>query len=178
VEGAFEFLYPSLGLGECDKRTLLCFTTQPDAFAPLELRWYGCFRSRPRVKTAFNALVELLCLIGHRESAARLPKAPRIKGSRVVGLRQLPPELSAQLPGLFGGETKDLLGDLARRLLSKPQALRDAAQVELNLKSVRHFYEADALRLREALATMGNVGAHVSQAERDALFIRAAAVAD
>jgi predicted GIY-YIG superfamily endonuclease len=177
VEGAYTFLYPSLGLGECDKRTVLCFTTAPEAFAHLGLTWYGCFRSRPRVKAAFGALVDLLCLTSHREKATRLPAAPRLKGSRLVGLRQLPADIAASLPALFAGEQSAVLGKLARLLLAKPNALRDAAQVESNLKCVLHFYEVDAVRLRHALVAQGRLGSYVPQDERDALFIRATALA-
>lgn len=177
VDGAYAFLYPSLGLGVHDKRTLLCFTTNPEAYAHLDLQWFGCFRSRPRVKAAFGALIELLGLIGHREKSTRLPRAPRIKGSRLVGMRQLPRDVVDALARLFAGEEKLLLGNLARLLLSKPRALRDAAEVEANLKCVLHFYEADASRLRRTLTLLGREGCSVSQDERDALFIRAATLA-
>ena len=72
VDGAFAFLYPSLGVGQWDKHTLLCFTTQPEQFEPLGLTWYGCFRSRPRAKLAFEALISLLLFVAHREKTTRL----------------------------------------------------------------------------------------------------------
>jgi len=49
-------------------------------------------------------------------------------------------------------------------------------QVEANLKSLMHFYEADAVRLRAALRTLGKTVTYVSQDERDALFIRSTAL--
>lgn len=175
VEGAYAFLYPSLGVGAVDKCLLLAFTTQPEAFESLGLSWYGCFRSRPRAKAAFDALVDLLSLVAHREKSASLPEHPRIKGSRLVGLRQVPAGIAELLPEFLAGGDSSLPSKLARLLLAKPRALRDAPQVEADLKLLQHFYEVDALRLRRAMKALGVSAAHVSQEERDALFIRAAA---
>ena len=60
VDGTFTFLYPAIGLGHDGKRTLLCFTTSPDAWDAFSLHWYGVFRSRLRAKDAFDGLIELL----------------------------------------------------------------------------------------------------------------------
>jgi hypothetical protein len=174
VDGAFAFLYPALGFGAWDKHTLLCFTTHPDKFEHLGLNWYGCFRSRPRAKLAFNALIALLRFVAHQEKSTRLPSYPRIKGSRLVGLRQVPGDLSAALHEFLAGEQMVLPGKLARLLLSKPGALQQAAEVQANLKLLAHFYEADAVRLRNALRLDARAGCYVPQEERDALFIRAA----
>lgn len=176
VDGAYAFLYPSLGLGNWDKHTLLCFTTQPERYASLELQWYGCFRSRPRVKAAYGALIDLLTLLGHREKASRLPDHPKLRGSRLVGLRQLPPLVVRSLPDFFAGVDRSLLGEVAKLLLTKPRALRDAAAVETNLKLLQQFYQSDAARLRSALSKVGATTHYVSQDERDALFIRATAL--
>jgi excinuclease ABC subunit C len=173
VEGAYAFLYPSMGVGTWDKHLLLCFSTKPEEFQDLGLSWYGCFRSRPRVKAAFDALVELLSLIGHREKSTRLPPHPRIKGSRLVGLRQVPIEVVEALPWFFAGDEANLPGEIARLLLGKARARRDAAQVEEQLKLLMAFYQMDVLRLRAALRKIGKPGSYVSQDERDALFIRA-----
>jgi excinuclease ABC subunit C len=173
VEGAYAFLYPSIAVGTWDKHLLLCFSTKPEEFQSLNLSWYGCFRSRPRAKAAFDALVELLSLIGHREKSTRLPLHQRIKGSRLVGLRQVPIEVVESLPWFLGGEEENLPGEIARLLLGKARARRDAAQVEEQLKLLMTFYQMDALRLRAALRKIGKPGSYVSQDERDALFIRA-----
>jgi len=173
VEGAYAFLYPSIAVGTWDKHLLLCFSTKPEEFQDLGLSWYGCFRSRPRVKAAFDALVELLSLIGHREKSTRLPPHQRIKGSRLVGLRQVPIEVVELLPWFFGGEEASLPGAISRLLLGKARARRDAAQVEEQLKLLLAFYQMDAFRLRAALRQIGKPGSYVSQDERDALFIRA-----
>ena len=80
VDGAFAFLYPAVGVARRDAHTLLCFSTKPEDYAGLELDWYGCFRSRPRAKEAFDALVELLALIGHLEKRTKLPPpSPRAR---------------------------------------------------------------------------------------------------
>lgn len=173
VEGAYAFLYPSIAVGTWDKHLLLCFSTKPEAFLDLGLSWYGCFRSRPRVKAAFDALVELLSLIGHREKSNRLPPHQRLKGSRLVGLRQVPIEVVEALPWFLAGDEANLPGEIARLLLGKARARRDAAQVEEQLKLLMVFYQMDALRLRAALRKLGKPGSYVSQDERDALFIRA-----
>jgi predicted GIY-YIG superfamily endonuclease len=168
VDGAFAFLYPSWGVGYVNRTLLLCF-------AALDLRWYGCFRSRPRAKLAFNALVDMLSLIAHREKGTRLPAHPRIKGSQLAGLRQVPSAIVALLEPFLAGEHMKLPGHLARLLLDKPRALNSAAEVQAQLKSLARFFEADTARLRAARELLGVEGYHVSQEERDALFIRAAA---
>jgi predicted GIY-YIG superfamily endonuclease len=174
IDGAYTFLYPSLGVGWQDKRLLLCFTTEAERFGEARLEWFGCFRSRLRAKLAFDCLVELLSLIGHREKSTRLPLHPRIKGSRLVGFRQVPAELRAALTRFLAGEEAGLPGYLARLLLDKPRARRAATEVEEQLATLRAFYDTDTLRLRQALETVGEAGRHVGNAERDALFIRSA----
>lgn len=175
VDGAFAFLYPSFGLHLEGHRLLLCFTTQPDAYAHLGLAWYGCFRSRPRAKQAFHAMVDLMEFVAHRDRSAQLPEHPRLKGSHLVGLRRVPAELRDELHAFFVGEHTTLLSKLSRLLLDKPQALKRAAEVQTSLEALAHFFEADASRLRSALARLGLSSHHVAQDERDALFIRAAA---
>lgn len=173
VEGAFSFLYPALGVSHSDKQTLLCFTTQPEQYFDHGLSWYGTFRSRFRVKLAFTSLVDLLALIGHREKRSALPKHASLRGTRLLGFRQLPIELAESMPRFFGGEDAAFLRELARLLLSKPRARRDAAEVEEKLRSLKLFFDADAVVLRQALQTSGRAESFVPAQERDALLIRA-----
>lgn len=173
VDGAFAFLYPAIGLGHRDGHTLLCFSTKPDDHAALELQWFGTFRSRPRARDAFDALVELLALLGHLSKRTQLPAHPSVRGSRLVGLRQLPRDLADRLAPFLAGADRALLAALAIALLAKPGARRDAAQVEERLRRLDHFYEVDTHRLRLALTRLGRAGVFVPQAERDALFISA-----
>lgn len=174
VDGAYAFLYPAIGVGQANRLTVLCFSTRPESFEELGLIWYGSFRSRPRAKAAFDALVELLSLIGHLEKYTRLPKHTRVQGSRVVGFRQVPNELHCALLPFFAGEKRSLLADLAKQLLAKPQACRDAALVQERLELLKCFFETDAVRLNDALRKAGRDGAFVPQEERDELFILSA----
>lgn len=173
VDGAFTFLYPAIGLGHCDGHTLLGFSTKPDEYHALELQWFGTFRSRSRAKDAFDALVELLAFLGHLSRRTQLPAHPSVRGSRLVGLRQVPRDLTDRLAPFLGGEDRGLLVELATALLAKPRARRDAAYVEECLRRLDRFYDVDARRLREALTRLGRTGVFVPQAERDALFISA-----
>jgi predicted GIY-YIG superfamily endonuclease len=171
VDGAYAFLYPAIAVGTRGHQTLLCFTTKPEAWGGLDLEWYGAFRSRPRASDAFDALVYLLALIGHLEPRARLPRAPRLRGSRLVGLRRLAPDLLASTRRFLAGDSGALLEELALLLLEKPGARRDAAQVEEDLRRLAAFYRSDLLKLRQALRAAGRSGSFVAQGERDALFI-------
>lgn len=177
VDGAFAFLYPAIGVSTSERQTLLCLTTAPEQYSQCELCWFGTFRSRLRAKLAFDSLVELLVLIGHREKKSALPPHPALRGSRLVGLRQVPPELTESLPWFFAGEDPSFAGSLARLLLHKPRARSDAGSVEEKLKNLRAFYEADAARLRSALRSLGRPGSFIAAHERDALFIQAQALA-
>lgn len=176
VEGAYSFLYPAIGLGLRDRQMLLCFTTRPGSWEHLDLRWYGCFRSRPRARDAFDALVELLARIGHVEPRSRLPQGPRLRGSRLVGLRRLRPGLQDGTRRFLAGTSRELLETLALALLEKPSARHDAAQVEDDLRRLEEFYQRDAAPLRQALRSAGRRDSFVAQAERDALFIAARGV--
>jgi hypothetical protein len=174
VDGAFAFLYPAIGVASSPKRLMLCFTTQSALYDGLGLRWYGTFRSRPRAKATFGALVELLSLIGHREKHAALATSPRVRGSRLVAFRQVPLELAEACHAFFAGQEPGLLGAMAKALLTKSRARRDASQVQEQLHTLNHFFELDARRLREALARLERTDSFVQQGERDALFIQSA----
>lgn len=171
VDGTYTFLYPAIGAGVRGHQALFCFTTSPEAFAGLELRWYGAFRSRLRAREAFDALVDLLARIGHLEPRARLPVAPRLRGSRLVGMRRLGPDLLEPTGRFLAGESDELLRELAVRLVERPSARREAAQVQEDLLLLDAFYRSDLVKLRNALRAAGRDGSFVSQQERDALFI-------
>lgn len=173
VEGAYAFLYPAVGLRAQRRQTLLAFSTQPDTWRALGLDWYGVFRSRPRVREGFEALVELLSLIGHREPRAHLPVHAALRGSRLVGVRQLPPVLLEALSSFLLGADRRLLGELARALLAKPRARRAAAEVEAQLHLAERFFRHDCARLYGVRQTLDYAATYVPQSERDALFIRA-----
>ena len=173
VDGAFAFLYPAVGIARSDGHTLLCFSTKPEAYAELELRWFGTFRSRPRAKEAFDALVELLAHIGHLSRRTQLPAHESVRGSRLVGLRQLPRELAEGMAHFLGGEDRALLAALSTALLEKPRARRESARVEECLRLLDGFYEADTRKLRLAMEQLGRTDTFVPQDKRDSLFISA-----
>lgn len=171
VDGAYDFLYPAIGVGHRGGQTLLCFTTRPAAYADLGLAWYGVFRSRPRTREAFEALVALLSRMGHAEPAGRLPRAPRLRGSQLAAVRRLAPALVDDLHRFLAGESRDALDRLCLDLLERPSARREAAEVEDCLHRLDAFYRSDLAKLRRALHAAGHRGSFVAQSERDALFL-------
>ncbi|MEM1418367.1 MAG: GIY-YIG nuclease family protein [Myxococcota bacterium] len=168
VAGKFDFLYPSLGLGHQGRTTLLCFSTKPEAFASLPLDWFGCFRSRVRAREAFDACAALLAHLGHAE---RVP-APRVHGSSVRGFRQIDGALRVELAEYLAGNGEQALRSMARALLDKPAARREAATVNASLKALTAFHATDLAPLRDALRADGRDTTHVHPSERDALFLR------
>jgi excinuclease ABC subunit C len=172
IDGKYSFLYPSIGVVRRDAHTLVAFTTDTVAWSALRLRWFGCFRSRPRTLEAYEALVALLALLGHEEKRARLGELPKTRGSRTVGLRQLEPNLLADLQTFLAGESAVGLKRLAMALLEKPRARRESAWVQEQIDVLEAFYETDLAPLHRALRADGREGTFVPQDERDLLFIR------
>ena len=87
VDGAYSFLYPSIGVRQREGQALFCFTTSVDAWAGLGFRWYGSFRSRLRTKDAFDAMIDLTLRLGHLEPRTRLLFAGRVGDYPVGGVR-------------------------------------------------------------------------------------------
>lgn len=172
VDGAFSFLYPALGIGGDDGRVLLAFTSAPEEWSSLGLRWHGCFRSRRRARAAFEGLVELFGRVGHREPMSRRPAVPLRRGARLEVFRRLPPDIAAAAAGYLAGESTELLSLLFQRLLDSASARRGAAEVEEHLKTLADFARRDIASLGRALAKTGRSG-WVPAGERDALFINA-----
>ncbi len=172
VDGAFEFLYPAIGTGLHDRNIVLCFTSEPDYFEGLDLRWHGTFRPRWRASDAFDSLVGLFSQLGHVEPHSRLPKAPRRKGSRLVSIRRLPEDLLLRTRCFLDGEDDVLLEKLFTHLLEQREARRVASEVEEQLRFLEDFYRYDVRRLREARVAAGQSQPFVPGAERDSLFIR------
>jgi predicted GIY-YIG superfamily endonuclease len=170
VDGAYAFLYPTLGVGQHDGRVLLAFTSTPDEWSGLEVRWHGCFRSRVRARSAFDALVALFARVGHREPTSRLPDVRPRRGARLEAFRRVPSELAAAADAFLSGDSTVLLGLLFERLLESAHARRQAADVEQELRILDEFARKDVAPLRRALRAMGRSG-WVSGDERDALAI-------
>lgn len=171
VDGAYSFLYPSIGVHQREGQALFCFTTSIDAWEEVGFRWYGSFRSRLRAKDAFDALMDLLTRLGHREPRTRLSGLPRVRGSYVVGVRRLSLARVSSVRRFLSGESMEALGRLAVDLLEKPRARRDAVDVQEALARLKSFYETDIEQLRIAQDRLGQKPAYVPQSERDALFI-------
>lgn len=171
VDGAYSFLYPSIGVHQSEGQALFCFTTSVDAWDGIGFRWYGSFRSRLRAKDAFDSLMDLLTRLGHREPRTRMPELPRVRGSYVVGVRRLGLARMSSVRRFLSGESMAPLGRLAVDLLEKPRARRDAVEVQEALDRLRSFYETDIEQLRVAQDRLGREPSYVPQAERDALFI-------
>jgi hypothetical protein len=171
VDGAFSFLYPAIGVCRRGPQALLGFTTSPDSWQELGLRWHGSFRSRRRARDAFDALVGLLAFLAHPEPHSRLPRVPRPRGSRLVAFRRLDPELMEGIGRLLAGESAAAVEELSLRLLENAGARQEAEQVEADLRCVAAFFRSDLAKLRDALRAAGRPGGFVPQGERDALFL-------
>ena len=172
VDGAYAFLYPALGVGHHDGRVLLAFTSTPEEWECLDVRWHGCFRSRVRARAAFDALVALFARLGHLEPTSRLPEVRLRRGARLEAFRGVPPELHAAANAFLSGDSTDLLALLFDRLLESSRARRQAADVEEELRTLDDFVRKDVAPLRHALRTMGRSGC-VPGDDRDALIIAA-----
>ena len=170
VDGAYSVLYPAIGTAVRGDHSLLCFTTRMGAYQDVGLRWHGSFRSRPRTRRAFDALVALLGRVGYREPRSRVRELPRLRGSQIVALRRVD-QLMPGVERALSGESPRVLLELAELLLEKPDARNDAEHVEQDLREVESFFKRDARRLRDALRTAGRPLGFVAQEERDALFI-------
>jgi predicted GIY-YIG superfamily endonuclease len=170
VDGAYDFLYPSIGVGARGHQALFCFTTKPDVWR-LDLHWYGAFRPRWRARDAFEALTRLLGRVGHAEPRSRLPRSPRLRGSRLVAFRRLPPALVDSLHAFLAARARIALEELAVALLERSSARQEAAEVQDDLRRLAAFYTSDLVTLRDALRVAHRAGTFVPQGERDALFI-------
>jgi excinuclease ABC subunit C len=172
VDGAYAFLYPALGVGRHAGRLLLGFTSTPEEWGCLDVRWHGCFRSRVRARAAFDALVALFARLGHLEPTSRLPEVRLRRGARLEAFRRVPRELPAAADAFLSGDSTDLLALLFARLLESSSSRRQAGDVEGDLRTLDDFARRDVAPLRHALRAMGRSGC-VPGDERDALFIAA-----
>lgn len=172
IEGKYTFLYPAIGARRTARNTLLCFTTDTDAWSGYEFQWFGVFRSRLRAKEAFDGLVDLLVMVGHQERTASLGELPDVKGSRLAGVRQLDAWLVDALVSFLSGTSPDGLRQLVGALLEKPRARREASHVQELIDMLEDFYRTDLAPLHDTLRAAGHTGTFVAQDERDTLFIR------
>ncbi len=170
VDGAYSFLYPALGLGRRAHQLYLCITSDVDRYEGVPLDWYGSFRSRLRTREAFDALTSLLGRVGHEEPRTQLRGRPRTRGAHICAFRRVE-GLKEGLHRLLAGIDSGLLVELSTLLLGKPDARREAALVEEDLRCLADFFEVDARPLRQALEGCGRGGHFIPQQERDSIFI-------
>ena len=169
VAGAFSFLYPCVGLARTERELHLCYSTAPSEFPMFD--FFGAYRSRQITKEAFDALLEVLGVLGHRQPSKKLTAYPRICFSVVAGFRQIADEWLTPLQDFLGGDSKAFLAKAMLALLEKPQARRNAGETQEHLDSLAHFFRFEAVRLRKALAATGLTGHFVAQEERDRIFL-------
>jgi len=174
VDGAFFFLYPAIGLCRTDGQTILCFTTSRESYESCPFDWYGSFRSRTRTKEAFDAMATLIAYLGHLEPKHHLPRLPRVRGSRIVGVRRLEREVVDILEAYWAGRDREAVARLAQWLVERPAARRDAHEVQKALRLLDEFYLRDVEGLARALRSAGKEFSFIPQQERDALFIESA----
>ena len=172
VEGAFDFLYPAIGVGAHEGRLTLCLTTEPDAFASIEFSWHGTFRPRWRAREAFDALCLLFGHLGHAEPRSRLPAIADRHLGRLVLFRRVPIAFLDHTRRFLDGAEDALLPELATALLEKGGARLEASAIQEALRTLSAFGKADIRRLHEARRLAGRDEAFVPKSERDALFIR------
>lgn len=168
VASAFPFLYPFVGVLLDGAETYFCLTTSPAAFPAFE--FHGAFRSRDVTRGAFFSLVRLLRFAGHpvpRHRCRRLGVAAR---SRVVGFRRLLVGLPDGWGHLLQGISRDALEALALHLLEHPGACARRVQIQEDLGTIAHFFEAEARALARARAATGYAHYPVPQRDRDLVF--------
>jgi predicted GIY-YIG superfamily endonuclease len=166
VVGTFTFMYPMLGMAARGADHHFCLTTLPAQFG--DFRLYGAFRSRELTGEAFFGLMRLLKYLGHPERPSReeLPAH-----SYVFSFRRLPEGLPELWDRFFRGESKDALEDLLLRLLMKPGARAQAADVQADIDALKRFWKKEAKVLREAIVAQNYTQYPVPQTERDPLFL-------
>lgn len=169
IAGAFSFLYPCIGVIRVERELHLCYSTSPGEFPMFD--FFGAYRSRLNTKEAFDALLEVLGLIGHRQPSKKLPAYPRIRFSAIAGFRQIGDEWLAPFHAFLRGESKAFLTQAVVALLEKPQARRFAAETQEHIDALAHFFTFEAVTLRKAIVATGRPGHFVSQEERDRLFL-------
>ncbi|MBI3543424.1 MAG: GIY-YIG nuclease family protein [Deltaproteobacteria bacterium] len=170
VAGAFSFLYPCIGVVRSGRELHLCYSTTPGEFPMFD--FYGAYRSRQLTKEGFDALLEVMGFIGHREPSKKVTIYPRVRFSVVAVFRQVGDEWLAPLDGFLRGDSKAFLEQAVLALLEKPYARRHAEETQEHIDALARFFKFEAKPLRKALASLGIAGKLVSQDERDRLFLK------
>lgn len=175
LSGAFDFLYPAIGLRRHGHELDLVCTTTPAAFDDLaDFVFVGVFRSAALTRAAFASLVELLAHVAHLEPSRRVTDLPKVPFSRVVRLRRVPTVLDGALLAFLRGEGKEALSPLVLALVERPGARRHVADTQEHLASLARFSREECEPLRAALLTTGQrIDALLPQRDRDRTFLLA-----
>jgi len=173
VSGAFEFLYPCIGLRRGAPDLDLVCTTTPEAFTGFTFT--GAFRSPATTRAAFASLVELLTHLGHREPSRRVKDLPKIPFSRIVRFRRLAAMWDVVLLRFLRGEGRGALRPLLVALLERPTARRHADQTQEHLSLLQRFSEEECEPLRAVLVSTGRPDTFLPQRDRDRAFLVARA---
>ena len=169
IAGAFPFLYPFVGIHADGAETHFCLTTSPEAFPRFD--FHGAFRSREVTGEAFFALMRLLRFVGHASPRRRRDRLTMPRHSHVYTFRRFPPDWPEMWRLLLRGVSREALEHLCLRLLEHAGARARGAEIQEDLRAVRHFFDDEASPLAEAIATTGYTGYPVPQRDRDALFL-------
>ena len=172
IEGAFHFLYPTLGIYGSDRILKIALTTHPTEFDAAEpgFRWFGAFRSRELTRTGFFSIGALFRHLSHREkwpTPSNLPPhtyriAFRFSNSEDRAFWDL------QLREFLLAGSNGFCSNLSLALLDHPGARAKASATQALLQQIELFRKHEVLPLRDALKGRE----FVSQNERDALFAR------
>ncbi len=165
VAGAFSFMYPSLGVKREGRDLTIAYSTEPPNLEDQGFTLFGSYRKRVVTRAAFDALEDLLGWLGHHERPN-----PRIEYSACRRFRQIPQDLDAPLSELLNGTSSAYLQALFLALLEKPDARREAEDVQSALKTLQAFYDEEAVRLQKILAAEG--ATYIDQEDWDAANIR------
>jgi len=172
ISGAFEFLYPAIGLRRRDHELDLVCTTTPAPFDGFV--FVGVFRSPALTRAAFESLVELLTHVGHVEPARRVTDLPKVPFSRVVRLRRLSNTLDLALLAFLRGEGKGALRPLVLALVEQAGARCHREDIQEHLALLARFSLDECEPLRAALLSTGRVvDALLPQSDRDRTFLSA-----
>jgi excinuclease ABC subunit C len=175
VSGAYSFLYPYIGIfwdSQKPRWLGICHTTAPENFINTSFTLFGAYRSRAIVGNAYRSLNALIEYVAHKDQKETKHYID-YPYSSVSFYRQVDKDLPRGLTAFFRGESRDGLTVLIEILLEKPDARKDASEIQEHLKNLTLFYEEEAQKLRSMLDKFGMTHSYISQYDRDRLFIEA-----
>lgn len=177
VSGRFSYLYPFIGIYRYSTHEWgIALGTQPATMTDFD--WYGCYRSRMRVRGAYRGLAELLTYVAHPTplTAAQKQGLPAYTSLRIF--RRLPETLSGCIVPFLLGQSDRLMHDLFAALLDSKGARAKAADLQEHFEALEDFWENEAVPLAQAIQKTVWTRYPVTQSDRDALFLLAKGNAD